>query len=142
MKPKKINPQIAKNIIEKRSPLGMFYFKENDVFIGIDNTCGESFVEEFKDEKICLSWLNQDIMTYHTEQDFHKSLKELKLEDEKERENPNHYEVIITETLVKSVSIVAHSEDEALYKAERSYDNEKYILDFNDFNDVSFHIDK
>ena len=34
------------------------YFKDNNKWIGIDNTSGDCFVEEFKELENCLDWLN------------------------------------------------------------------------------------
>lgn len=36
---------------------GIFYFKDGDTYIGIDNECGELIVEEFKTLKACAMWL-------------------------------------------------------------------------------------
>lgn len=74
----KINQSKANEIIETRKPLGAFYYEEGGRFIGIDNTAGESFVEEFKDKETCIAWLSDTNLIYHTQLDFGKSLKEIK----------------------------------------------------------------
>ena len=74
----KINQSKANEIIETRKPLGAFYYEEGRRFIGIDNTSGESFVEEFKDKETCIAWLSDTSLIYHTQLDFGKTLKEIK----------------------------------------------------------------
>lgn len=138
MKPLEISEQTAKGIIENRSPLGVFYFKSKGVFVGIDNSNGDSFVEEFKDLETCLAWLNYDFIEYHSCEDFGKPLNQLKQESEEEYNNPNSYEVVITENLVTSVNINATSKDEAIRKAKELYDNEEIVLAYDDFSDVEF----
>lgn len=115
MKPLKINEHTAKGIIENRNYRGLFYFKDGDSFIGIDNSAGEAFTEDFKTEKDCLNWLNK---------------------------YGQYYEVVIIERLVKPVSVVAYSEDEAISKVEHLYDKAHYVLDYDDFSTVDFHIDE
>lgn len=65
-------------IIETRKPLGLFYthttkdpvdyvddagahrFKgDEDLFIGIDNSTGDAWTEEFDNLEQCLNWLNK-----------------------------------------------------------------------------------
>lgn len=38
-------------------PLGLFYLQEGEKTIGIDNSTGRAWVEEFPDEESCLRWL-------------------------------------------------------------------------------------
>lgn len=57
----------ALNIINSRKPLGKFWrqelstseisFDDEWTFIGIDNSTGEAWVEEFKDKETMMSWL-------------------------------------------------------------------------------------
>jgi len=115
MKPLKIDEQTAKGIIENRNYKGLFYFEDGSYFIGVDNSAGEAFTEEFKTEKECLNWLNK---------------------------YGQYYEVVIVERLVKPVSVVAYSEDEAISKVERLYDKAHYVLDYDDFSTVDFLIDE
>ena len=44
-------------IIENRLPLGMFVQDEGTVVVGIDNSTGDAWVEEFPDLTECLMWL-------------------------------------------------------------------------------------
>ena len=48
------------------------------------------------------------------------------------------YKVTITETISRTVSVKAKSLKEAKYKAENNYYSEKYVLDADDFKDVTF----
>lgn len=135
MEPVKISKIKAHKIINKREPLGIFYFLENDVYIGIDNSTGDSFVEEFKDKETCLAWLTDKSISYFTEEDFGKTLDELKFyEDTK---NTVH-EVIITEHFVKSVIVHAEDKEEAISIVEKMYDNGKIYFEKSDLSDVSF----
>ncbi|WP_191397094.1 hypothetical protein [Flavonifractor sp. An306] len=38
-------------------PLGRFYLREGRRFIGIDNSTGNAWTEEFPDLKLCIAWL-------------------------------------------------------------------------------------
>lgn len=44
-------------IIENRVPLGMFVHDEGTVVVGIDNSTGDAWTEEFPDLTECLMWL-------------------------------------------------------------------------------------
>lgn len=46
-------------IIASYKPLGLFYCydHESDLFIGIDNSTGDSWVKEFENKNECLDWL-------------------------------------------------------------------------------------
>jgi hypothetical protein len=50
------------------------------------------------------------------------------------------YNVKITETLERTVSVKASNRDEALDKVKSSYKNETHVLDADDFKDVSFKV--
>lgn len=60
---KYVTSEEASKIIETRKPLGKFYevdFEaEEIIYIGIDNTTGDAWVEEFQDIEECICWLNQ-----------------------------------------------------------------------------------
>jgi hypothetical protein len=64
MEPIKITTQRANKLIsnkkrrESRKNKGLYYFKEGQLRIGIDNTSGDCFVEEFKKLFQCLLWLD------------------------------------------------------------------------------------
>lgn len=136
----KIGRNQANEIIETRKPLGAFYFEEGGKFIGIDNTEGESFVEEFKDKESCIAWLSDTNIIYHTQFDYGKSLQEIR--ESQETDNRKRYEVVIKEELVTSKVIRANSKEEAIQKAKDLYENEEITLDWSDFNDVLFKADR
>ncbi len=51
------NEEILK-IIQTREPLGRFYTKEGDFFVGVDNTHGDAWTEAFDSLQRCKDWLN------------------------------------------------------------------------------------
>lgn len=57
---KMITKEEASAIIDTREPRGLFYTMENGMFVGIDNETGDAWTEEFKTEKECISWLNNE----------------------------------------------------------------------------------
>lgn len=52
------NEEGAKIVIE-REPRGLFYQKDGDIIVGIDNTTGEEWTEDFKSLDECLAWLGR-----------------------------------------------------------------------------------
>lgn len=54
---KKISNKLAEKIIETGKPLGKFYTFENGIFVGIDNSTGDVWVEDFFKKEECLNWL-------------------------------------------------------------------------------------
>lgn len=84
MKIEEISLQKARMIIDVRKPLGLFYFKEDDYWLSIDNTTGDAFVEEFENRNDCISWLmhgpdgeqEYDIQEQQKEIFFHYALDE------------------------------------------------------------------
>lgn len=54
----KVSQQAAHNIIDTRLPLGLFWLKEGDKYIGIDNLTGDAWTEEFDTQEECLTWLD------------------------------------------------------------------------------------
>lgn len=57
MEIKHINREEASKIIETRKPLGLFYETDNGFYVGIDNSNGDAWVEEFKTKEECFNWL-------------------------------------------------------------------------------------
>ena len=55
---KKISDEQAGRIIDTRYPLGLFYVLKAGVYIGIDNSNGEAWTEEFSDLRKCKRWLS------------------------------------------------------------------------------------
>ncbi len=60
---KKITKEEASQIIETRTPLGLFYLQDTlnnqPVWVGIDNTAGDAWTEDFKSKAACTRWLKQ-----------------------------------------------------------------------------------
>lgn len=54
---KKLKPFHASVVIETRRPIGLFYVYENSVYVGIDNSAGHAWVEEFSSLRKCKEWL-------------------------------------------------------------------------------------
>ncbi len=50
------NEEVAKIIVD-RELRGLFYQKDGDVYVGIDNTTGEAWTEDFPNLEECLAWL-------------------------------------------------------------------------------------
>lgn len=52
-----ISSKAAEEIIETRKQKGLFYLKDGDVFVGIDNRDGNAWTEDFKSLDECFKWL-------------------------------------------------------------------------------------
>ena len=57
MEIKYISRDEASKIIETRKPRGLFYETDNGFYVGIDNSNGDAWVEEFKTKEECFNWL-------------------------------------------------------------------------------------
>ena len=57
MKYKKVSREEARKIITNRVPLGKFYEVDKEGFVGIDNSTGDAWVEEFATKQECIDWL-------------------------------------------------------------------------------------
>lgn len=55
----RISPKAAHKIIDDRQLSGRFYTKEGKTYIGIDNSDGNAWTEEFKSRRKCLKWLTE-----------------------------------------------------------------------------------
>jgi len=55
---KKIRPEQAESIIDTELPLGLFYALKAGVYIGIDNSDGQAWTEEFPNLRRCKRWLS------------------------------------------------------------------------------------
>lgn len=67
MKIVEISPKTAREILnsineggDRYQPLGLFYLQEGDKFVGIDNSDGNAWTEEFLDKESCLRWLRRE----------------------------------------------------------------------------------
>lgn len=58
-----VSKEEAAAIIETYEPRGLFCTMENGTYIGIDNSTGDAWTEEFKTEKECRSWLKSEEIT-------------------------------------------------------------------------------
>jgi hypothetical protein len=55
---KKVNSKEALEIIEKKEPRGLFYYKlKSCCYIGIDNSAGYAWTKRFRKLKLCKKWL-------------------------------------------------------------------------------------
>lgn len=57
MQIEEITAERAEEIIEKYEPEGLFFFTENGKYIGIDNSTGDAWTEEFETLEECEKWL-------------------------------------------------------------------------------------
>jgi hypothetical protein len=54
---KEISYPIVDAIIDRREPLGLFWYKDGDCYVGIDNNTGDAWTEEFTNLEDCMKWL-------------------------------------------------------------------------------------
>lgn len=54
---KEITAEQASKIICTRQPLGLFYLLDNGIYVGIDNSTGDAWTEEFFNLRQCKEWL-------------------------------------------------------------------------------------
>jgi len=54
---KEITKEAASKVIEMRRPQGRFFHMEGDKIIGIDNSTGDAWTEEFTNMKEFLNWI-------------------------------------------------------------------------------------
>lgn len=52
-----VDLQQATQIIETGKPIGKFWTKSKGLYVAIDNSCGESWQEEFESKSIMMEWL-------------------------------------------------------------------------------------
>ena len=122
----KIKPTKGKSIIEKRKPHGLYYLYVDGIYIGIDNSTGHTWTEEFQDLKQCKNWLRDSSAINETESLGNGDIQY------------NHYNVTITETLKLTVVIEASNKEEAEQIVSDAWRNSDYILDNCAFNGVTF----
>ncbi len=60
---KKITGSEASCIIYSRRPFGLFYLIHEGVYVGIDNSNGHAWTEEFRSLRQCKKWLLNPSMT-------------------------------------------------------------------------------
>lgn len=54
---KEVSNAEAIEIIEKRKPFGKFFTQENNLWVGIDNTDGDAWTEEFSSFEELDKWM-------------------------------------------------------------------------------------
>jgi len=59
---RKITPFIAEAVISTRKPLGLFYLLNRGTYVGIDNSTGHAWTEEFPNLRQCKKWLRDPSM--------------------------------------------------------------------------------
>ena len=58
-KPKihRVNPERLLNVIDFRTPLGLFLTKEGGKWVAVDNSTGDAWTEEFSQKRQAIQWL-------------------------------------------------------------------------------------
>jgi hypothetical protein len=60
----KVTQDALRQVIDTRQPLGCFYAKEGRrLYVGVDNTTGDVWTEEFKSLRRCKRWLRNPHLT-------------------------------------------------------------------------------
>ena len=59
----KVSPDMLRQIITYRYPLGLFYALENGTYTGVDNRNGETWTEAFQKLRHCKRWLLNRTLT-------------------------------------------------------------------------------
>lgn len=54
---KKITPSESDGIIYSQRPFGLFYLFHDGVYVGIDNSNGHAWTEDFTNLRQCKKWL-------------------------------------------------------------------------------------
>ena len=54
---RKVSAEYADRIVTEREPRGLFWYFDGNVYVGIDNTDGEAYCEEFSSKEDCFEWL-------------------------------------------------------------------------------------
>jgi len=57
MKICKLTDRQAEAVIETRQPVGLFYLLSDGIYVGIDNSTGNAWTEEFANLRQCKKWL-------------------------------------------------------------------------------------
>lgn len=56
--PQKVTPEAMSQVISEREPRGLFYRKAGRrIYVGVDNTTGDAWTEEFRSLRQCKRWL-------------------------------------------------------------------------------------
>ena len=117
VKPLEISKEKAIRIMSWKAPSGLFYFKEKNVFVGIDNSNGNCLTKKFEKLEECVAWL-------HHESPLQESAS-------------NSFEITITEKMIKTITVNADYYEEARQKVIEAYDREDFDLDYIDCSYVN-----
>ena len=127
---RKIKPLFAEVIINTCKPLGLYYVLNDGVYVGIDNSTGHAWTEEFTDLSQCKRWLrNQSIVMEDGE---------LLINGDESAEPCGSYRITITEILQKVVTVDAGSSYDAKRMVSDNWKAGEYILDAGNFVGVEF----
>ena len=55
----RVSQEFAITILESKEPKGLYWYSIGQIFVGIDNTDGEVWVEEFESKEECFVWLKR-----------------------------------------------------------------------------------
>lgn len=114
----------GEELLETNNMRGLFFYEdvlsENNLFIGIDNSKGDLFTEEFSTIETCVRWLLNPF-EYHSETDF----------------GNQHYEVEITQTFRKPVIVYAKNEADAKASIIKKWGDGE--IRFNDADYIDYH---
>ncbi|NCE65557.1 hypothetical protein D1159_13445 [Pseudoflavonifractor sp. 524-17] len=53
----RVNQKRLLNVIDSRTPLGLFLTKEGRTWVAVDNTTGDAWTEEFSRKRQAVRWL-------------------------------------------------------------------------------------
>lgn len=59
MEIREVNPEESFKIITEREPKGLFWQKDGDLYVGIDNSTGDAWTQDFSTLDECLAWLKE-----------------------------------------------------------------------------------
>ena len=54
---KRVSGKKLLSIIDTREPIGLFYCKEGNIWVAVDNSTGDAWTEEFYYESLARDWL-------------------------------------------------------------------------------------
>ncbi|MBY6836934.1 hypothetical protein FDG50_05275 [Clostridium botulinum] len=63
LKHKEISNEEAESIINSKKPLGLFWTKEKEYYVAIDNLTGDAWTEDFRTKEECFAYLDESQST-------------------------------------------------------------------------------
>lgn len=66
----RVNTEQITDVIERRTPLGLFLTKEGHIWVAVDNTTGDAWTEEFSRKRQAVRWL-RGMVEVEEEADMH-----------------------------------------------------------------------